>query len=199
MIPIPTLHLTLRVACLENDEEISRMIKALDQCVETFNKDSKEMITLDVKDIESFRNEVVFANVQPDECLSQVIRLSDILEECCQTNYVPSSDGKGFTPHITIAKLTKLPFKLKKNVKKIDPSTYRSYKNNQFGKQLVTCLQLCSMHKPKDRAGYYHVSHLTQMLKYRQYTTYSRDTYTISDAAHILVTTVISGNNSSFK
>ncbi|XP_071150758.1 myb-like protein X [Mytilus edulis] len=192
MIPIPTLHLTLRVACLENDEEISRMTKALDQCVETFNKDSKEMITLDVKDIESFRNEVVFANVQKDECLTQVIKLSDILEECCQTNYVPSSDGKGFTPHITITKLTKLPFKLKKNVKKIDPSTYRSYKNDQFGKQLVTCLQLCSMHKPKDRTGYYHVSHLTQMLKYRQYTTYSRDTYTISDAAHILVTTVIS-------
>ncbi|CAC5410927.1 AKAP7 [Mytilus coruscus] len=192
MIPIPTLHLTLRVACLENDEEISRMIKALDQCVETFNKDNKEMITLDVKDIESFRNEVVFANLQKDECLSKVIKLSDILEECCQTNDVPPSDGKGFTPHITIAKLTKLPFKLKKKVKKIDPSTYRSYKNNQFGKQLVTCLQLCSMYKPKDRAGYYHVSHLTPMLKYRQYTTYSRENYTIADAAHILVTTVIS-------
>ncbi|VDI32135.1 Hypothetical predicted protein [Mytilus galloprovincialis] len=171
MIPIPTLHLTLRVACLENDEEISRMTKALDQCVETFNKDSKEMITLDVKDIESFRNEVVFANVQKDECLTQVIKLSDILEECCQTNYVPSSDGKGFTPHITIAKLTKLPFKLKKNIKKIDPSTYSSYKNDQFGKQLVTCLQLCSMHKPKDRTGYYHVSHLTQMLS-KFYVTY---------------------------
>ncbi|XP_052102814.1 uncharacterized protein LOC127736324 [Mytilus californianus] len=192
MIPIPTLHLTLRVACLESDEEISRMIKALDQCVETFNKDSKEMITLDVKDIESFRNEVVFANLQKDECLSKVIKLSDILEECCQNNDVPTSDGKGFTPHITIAKLTKLPFKLKKKVKKIDPSTYRSYQNNQFGKQLVTCLQLCSMYKPKDRAGYYHVSHLTPMLKYRQYSTYSRDKYTIADAAHILVTTIIS-------
>lgn len=48
-------------------------------------------------------------------------------------------------------------------VKKIQPSSYAEFQNHQFGKQLVTSLQLCSMFKRKDKAGYYHVDYVSQL------------------------------------
>lgn len=48
-------------------------------------------------------------------------------------------------------------------VKTIEPSSYIHYMNTQFGTQLVTCLQLCSMEEEMDVDGYYHVSHRTPM------------------------------------
>lgn len=194
MITLSTLHLTLRVSCLENQEHINRMIQALDQCIERFNKEDgdNDMILLDVNDIGHFHNSVVFAKVQEDGCLSKIVKLSEILEQCCQENDVPPSDGKGFTPHITIAKLSKVSFQVKKKVKKIEPSSYAEFQHYHFGKQLVTNLQLCSMNKPKDKAGYYHVTHVTQGIRQRQYSTFSRQAFTVSDVAHILVTTALS-------
>lgn len=43
-----------------------------------------------------------------------LFEFSEFLQECCQKNHVPPSDGKGFTPHITIAKLSKVSFQIKK-------------------------------------------------------------------------------------
>lgn len=158
MFPVPKLHLTLKLARLDN-EDISRMIKAIDQCAEIFNKDNKKPIILDVSDIGNFENVVIFAKMEEDECLSRVIKLSKILEERCQKNGIAPFDTKGFNPHITIAKRSQLPQDLKELVKTIEPSTYSSYKHKQFGKQLVTCVQLCSMRK-NYRTNYYQVLHL---------------------------------------
>jgi hypothetical protein len=43
-----------------------------------------------------------------------VLYISEILEECCNCYDVPPTDRKGLNPHITIAKLSKVPFELKK-------------------------------------------------------------------------------------
>ena len=48
-------------------------------------------------------------------------------------------------------------------VKKIQPSSYAEFQNHQFGKQHVTCLQLCSMFKRKDKTGYYQVEHVSPL------------------------------------
>ncbi|XP_076086469.1 A-kinase anchor protein 7-like [Mytilus galloprovincialis] len=162
MVPIETLHLTLRLACLENDD-IPRMMQALDQAATDVSKDNGADLILDVKDIGNFDNKVVYAKVQEDESLSRVARLSDILETCCQTYDVPQFDVSPFNPHISIARLSRLKSKQRKIVKTIEPSSYIHYMNTQFGTQLVTCLQLCSMKEEMDVDGYYHVSHRTQI------------------------------------
>ncbi|VDI32137.1 A-kinase anchor protein 7 [Mytilus galloprovincialis] len=138
------------------------MVQALDQAVKDFNKDNQADIILDIKDIGTFNNKVVFAKVQENKSLSRVVRLTDIIETNCQTYGVPHCDGNLFNPHITIAKLSRLPFELK-GIANIEPTTYNHYMNYQFGRQLVTCLQLCAMRKPMDEEGYYHVSHRTQI------------------------------------
>ncbi|CAG2229302.1 unnamed protein product [Mytilus edulis] len=89
------------------------MVQALDQAVKDFSKDNQADIILDIKDIGTFNNKVVFAKVQENKSLSRVVRLTDIIETNCQTYDVPQSDGNLFNPHITIAKLSRLPFELK--------------------------------------------------------------------------------------
>ena len=44
-------------------------------------------------------------------------------------------------------------------IKKIEPALYQEYKDSAFGTELIQGLQLCSMYKPKDEFGYYHVAH----------------------------------------
>ena len=50
-------------------------------------------------------------------------------------------------------------------VKKVSPSLYERYSKRHFGVQTVMSLQLCSMMKPKDEAGYYHVEHAVTLGK----------------------------------
>jgi len=52
------------------------MMKALDESVARFNKENEDMILMDVNKIGDFRNEVVFAKIQQDECYSKIVRLS---------------------------------------------------------------------------------------------------------------------------
>jgi hypothetical protein len=50
------------------------MIKALDESVNRFK--NEEMILMDVNEMGDFKNEVVFAKLQQDECYSKIVRLS---------------------------------------------------------------------------------------------------------------------------
>jgi hypothetical protein len=52
------------------------MIKALDESVNRFKKENEEMILMDVNEMGDFKNEVVFAKLQQDECYSKIVRLS---------------------------------------------------------------------------------------------------------------------------
>ncbi|CAG2186996.1 unnamed protein product [Mytilus edulis] len=47
------------------------------------------------------------------------------------------------------------------DIREIDPSTYINYRNQLFGRQQVTCLQLCSM--KSDNSGYYRIEHVTKL------------------------------------
>lgn len=53
-----------------------RMVQALDQAVKDFSKDNQADIILDIKDIGTFNNKVVFAKVQENKSLSRVVRLT---------------------------------------------------------------------------------------------------------------------------
>lgn len=53
-----------------------RMVQALEQAVKDFSKDNQADIILDIKDIGTFNNKVVFAKVQENESLSRLVRLS---------------------------------------------------------------------------------------------------------------------------
>lgn len=52
------------------------MVQALDQAVKDFSKDNQADIILDIKDIGTFNNKVVFAKVQENKSLSRVVRLT---------------------------------------------------------------------------------------------------------------------------
>lgn len=55
------------------------MVRALNQCTEVFNNENKDLVVLDVKDVDNFRNNVVFASVTKDENLSRINKLSGLL------------------------------------------------------------------------------------------------------------------------
>ena len=86
-------------------------------------------------------------------------------------NELTSADTKKFVPHLTIAKMSKVPtvkskWKKKKKNKKfkrssddlsgIDRSTYANLVDSEFGSQAIDGLELLSMTKPSDEEGYYH-------------------------------------------
>ncbi len=66
------------------------------------------------------------------------------------------SDVRNFKAHDTIMKMSKMSFKEKKKVKRIDPDLYEDLKSTYFGIQNVTAIQLLSMEKPEAEDGYYY-------------------------------------------
>ena len=51
-------------------------------------------------------------------------------------------------------------------VRKIDPDLYGGQTETTFGSDSVQNIQLCSMYKPKDKNGYYHVDHTVAVRNY---------------------------------
>ena len=60
-----------------------------------------------------------------------------------------STDRRPFRPHLTIAKVTNPPWKIKKEA-------YLEYRDAELGSEEVKGLELLSMVEPADEHGYYY-------------------------------------------
>ncbi|CAC5410925.1 AKAP7 [Mytilus coruscus] len=101
-------HITLRVARLETEDDLTRMKKSLDECVEQFNKENMDLFRLTFRGIGNFRNGVVFAKIQRDKNYFRLQRLGEIFEDCCKANGASFKKEGRFNPHLTIAKISQL-------------------------------------------------------------------------------------------
>ena len=78
----------------------------------------------------------------------------EIVRSTFEQRGLPASDTRGFTPHLTIAKMGLQP--RKRGLKHIDKKLYEAYSDSTIGSQTVSGLELLSMVQPRDHDGYYH-------------------------------------------
>ncbi|KAL8612699.1 hypothetical protein ACOMHN_025350 [Nucella lapillus] len=115
-------------------------------------------LTLEVKGLDTFRDNVVFAKVTEGSALDEVKAMAEHLRSKVIDLNI-SMDSKPFAPHITLMKMSKNPGKLKASgIRKIDSKLYQEFKETHFGTNAVTSIQLCAMIKPKQN-NYYHIEH----------------------------------------
>ncbi|XP_044024583.1 A-kinase anchor protein 7-like isoform X2 [Siniperca chuatsi] len=156
MIPVPTLHITLLVTHLANQEQVDLAATVLAQVEQSLDEllGGRDLV-LPFSGIGHFRKEVVFVGLAP----GQHRHTLDSLAELLQSRFVEQGlqiDSCGFEPHLTIMKLSRASKLRSQGVKRVDPALYSSYTNRFFGDQTVERVDLCSMLKKKQQDGYYH-------------------------------------------
>ncbi|KAK7100786.1 hypothetical protein V1264_023668 [Littorina saxatilis] len=119
---------------------------------------SSDPLVLEVRGLDHFNNNVVFAKVTQGDSLKKLEAIADLLKSCALKQKI-NLDEKEFAAHLTVMKHSKNPAKLKKSgIKKISSDVYQASRDKIFGVELVTTVQLCSMLKPK-KNNYYHIEH----------------------------------------
>ncbi|XP_013396984.1 A-kinase anchor protein 7 isoform X2 [Lingula anatina] len=158
-IPIPTLHLTMIVLRLDEEEEMQRAKSALEKCrIQLDTQFKGQPLDIELTGLGHFKKEVLFAMVKPGQEADQLTSIAECVEKCYEEHEL-YGDGKDFKPHVTVMKLSRAPSLRKKGIRSIASDLYEDYKDTAFGVQRVEGLQLCAMLKQKDETGYYHVEH----------------------------------------
>uniref|UniRef100_A0A3Q3E780 A-kinase anchor protein 7-like n=1 Tax=Labrus bergylta TaxID=56723 RepID=A0A3Q3E780_9LABR len=162
MIPVPTLHITLLVTHLANQEAGSVLAQAEPSLAELLGGRD---LALPFSGISHFRKEVVFVSLAPGQhrhTLDKLLRNRFVEQGLLQ------GDGRGFEPHLTIMKLSRASKLRSQGIKRVDPALYSNYTTKFFGEQTVERVDLCSMLKKKQQDGYYHTETSLQLGKYPQ-------------------------------
>ncbi|XP_061785757.1 A-kinase anchor protein 7-like isoform X1 [Nerophis lumbriciformis] len=164
MIPVPTLHITLLVTHLADQEQVDLAAAVLAQ-VEPLLAEllAGVDLVLPFSGVTHFRNEVVFVDLTPGLHRHILHSLADLLRGRFEELGLLEGDRRGFEPHLTIMKLSKAPKLRSKGIKRVDPALYSNYTSRFFGNQKVERLDLCSMLKRKQEDGYYHTETSLQL------------------------------------
>ncbi|KAM7395593.1 hypothetical protein PAMA_007050 [Pampus argenteus] len=182
MIPVPTLHITLLVTHLANQEQVDLAATVLAQVEPSLAELlGGQDLVLPFSGIDHFRKEVVFVGLAPGQhrhtldTLAGGLTLTFVLEcpkEQVKTELLRSrfeeqgllqGDNRGFEPHLTIMKLSRVSKLRSQGIKRVDPALFSSYTNRFFGDQTVERVDLCSMLKKKQQDGYYHTETSLQL------------------------------------
>uniref|UniRef100_H3D040 A-kinase anchoring protein 7 n=1 Tax=Tetraodon nigroviridis TaxID=99883 RepID=H3D040_TETNG len=157
MIPIPTLHITLLVTHLSNQEQVDLAASVLAQVQPSLAEllGGRDLV-LPFSGISHFRKEVVFVGLAPGQHRDRLDTVADLLQGRFEEQGLLQRDTRGFEPHLTIMKLSRASKLRSQGVRRVDPALYSSYTNKFFGEQTVERLDLCSMLKKKQADGYYH-------------------------------------------
>ena len=117
-------------------------------------------LKLDFKGVEHFGNQVVYIKPVSSDGLTRLYEMARIVRETFAAHDVASTEKKSsFEPHLTLMKLSKAPQLRKKGLKNIPPDLYSEHLEREYGSEVVSSLQLCSMLLPRDAAtGYYFCS-----------------------------------------
>ncbi|KAM9356302.1 LOW QUALITY PROTEIN: A-kinase anchor protein 7-like [Pholidichthys leucotaenia] len=150
MIPVPTLHITLLVMHLSNQEQVD-----LSHLLAWKKMLGGRDMVLPFSRISHFRKEVVFVSLAAGPHRDTLDWLADLLWSRFEEQGLLQGDCRGFEPHLTIMKLSRAS-KLSQGIKRMDPALYFDYMNKFFGDQTVEWVDLCSMLKKIQQEGYYH-------------------------------------------
>uniref|UniRef100_UPI00358E6D42 uncharacterized protein isoform X2 n=1 Tax=Myxine glutinosa TaxID=7769 RepID=UPI00358E6D42 len=157
IIPACMLHITVLVAHLFSEPEVQSAIEAMNLCRERLKPLLCESpFVLPFQGLGQFKHQVVFVKVAEGSHLERLSKIAGVVEQCFQERGVYSADQKGFTPHLTIMKLSRDQKLRKKGVRRIDPALYEKYEMHDFGQEQLRCLDLCAMLKKKQPSGYFH-------------------------------------------
>ncbi|XP_057678308.1 A-kinase anchor protein 7-like isoform X2 [Corythoichthys intestinalis] len=164
MIPIPTLHLTLLVTYLANQEQVDLAAAALAQVEPSLvNLLRGAELVLPFSGVAHFRNDVVFVALREGPHTQVLRKLAELVCGGFEERGLLEGDARGFEPHLTIMKLSRAPKLRSQGIKRVDPSLYSNYTSRFFGDQTVERLDLCSMLKKKQQDGYYHTETSLQL------------------------------------
>ncbi|KAF2352628.1 Protein kinase A anchor protein nuclear localization signal domain [Trinorchestia longiramus] len=156
LIDVATLHLTLFVFHLQEDD--LSVAKTCMASLESKLKDenSKPSITLNFRNLRNFSNRVVFVSITEDESYEELLALRLTALQVFEEAGIVVQDDEDWNPHLTIAKISySRKSSDSKTLRKIPASIYADYKENEFGVEHVSAVQLLSMTQPKDSRRYY--------------------------------------------
>ncbi|NWS43088.1 AKA7G protein, partial [Probosciger aterrimus] len=156
MVHSGSLHVTMFVMHLSNEEEISIAVGALSDSKD-FVEDLLKGKTVDLsfQGIHHFKNEVGFVKLAENDHTAILREIAETMKKIFQEKGILAGEERAFQPHLTFMKLSKST-SLRKQVKKIDPSLYEDFKSHYFGNEILHRLDLCSMLKKKQPNGYYY-------------------------------------------
>ncbi|XP_067098420.1 A-kinase anchor protein 7-like isoform X1 [Osmerus mordax] len=157
MIPIGTLHLTLLVTHLANQDQVDLAASALAHMEAGLAGllGGRDLV-LPFSGIGTFRNEVAFVELVPGGHTHTLAQLADLTRKAFEEKGLSAGDSRDFKPHLTFMKLSRAPKLRSQGVKKLDPGLYSCFSQQCFGEERVVRLDLCSMLKKKTHDGYYH-------------------------------------------
>ncbi|XP_065691324.2 A-kinase anchoring protein 7 isoform X1 [Patagioenas fasciata] len=156
MVRSGSLHVTMLVMHLSNEEDVSIAVGALSDS-KGFVEDLLKGKTVDLsfQGIDHFRNEVGFVKLAKNDHTAILTEIADTMKKIFQEKGILTGEERAFKPHLTFMKLSKST-QLRKQVKKIDSSLYEDFKSHYFGDEILRRLDLCSMLKKKQPNGYYY-------------------------------------------
>ncbi|KAM7395592.1 hypothetical protein PAMA_007050 [Pampus argenteus] len=164
MIPVPTLHITLLVTHLANQEQVDLAATVLAQVEPSLAELlGGQDLVLPFSGIDHFRKEVVFVGLAPGQHRHTLDTLAELLRSRFEEQGLLQGDNRGFEPHLTIMKLSRVSKLRSQGIKRVDPALFSSYTNRFFGDQTVERVDLCSMLKKKQQDGYYHTETSLQL------------------------------------
>ena len=156
LIPLATLHLTLMVIHLENDEQIQKATEVLNQCKISLDPILRNnALTMTFSGLDHFNHQVLYAKLCGGEEMDVLKSVVNIVRETFTKEGIPSTDHREFNPHLTVMKLFRNPKLKRKGIKEIPEESYASWVDMNFGEEPVNALHLCSMNKEKEEDGFY--------------------------------------------
>ncbi|KAM6081910.1 A-kinase anchoring protein 7 isoform 2-T3 [Chlamydotis macqueenii] len=177
MVRSGSLHVTMLVMHLSNEEEISIAVGALSDSKE-FVEDLLKGKTVDLsfQGIDHFKNEVGFVKLIENDHTTILTEIAGTMKKIFKEKGILAGEERAFKPHLTFMKLSKST-QLRKQVKKIDSGLYEDFKSHYFGDEILHRLDLCSMLKKKQPNGYYYCESSIVFGK-------SHDADTVKEALH---------------
>ncbi|XP_035811160.1 A-kinase anchor protein 7 isoform X2 [Amphiprion ocellaris] len=164
MIPVPTLHITLLVTHLADQEQVDLAAAVLAQVEPSLAEllGGRDLV-LPFSGISHFRKEVVFVGLTAGRHRTTLDSLAELLQRRFEEQGLLQGNSRGFEPHLTIMKLSRASKLRSQGIKRVDPALYSNYTNKFFGDQTVERVDLCSMLKKKQPDGYYHTETSLQL------------------------------------
>ncbi|NXF08303.1 AKA7G protein, partial [Smithornis capensis] len=156
LLPIQTMHLTLIVAHLGTEEEVTKAVLALKQS-KTKVEDilQGKDLNMTFHGIGQFNNQVLYVKML-EEDQKMLSRIAEAVEECFIEMNLDISGSKNFKPHLTFLKLSKAPRLRRRGFRKIYLDLYKEYEDSYFGTEVFNRIDLCAMRKKKQESGYYY-------------------------------------------
>lgn len=157
---VPTkVHLTLGVMRLDTPEKLQKATAVL-KGLKTTLKWVAAPLSFNLKGLSTFRNEVIFLEVAEDDRREALTKLATCVQNEFVNEGLMEPEQRPFTPHVTIAKMSKVPPKARKKVlgaTKFPTEAYEEHLNVNAGEVQASNVQLCSMDLPPGDSGYYHI------------------------------------------